>query len=85
MRLAEGQVPSPQDSVDKLWLTQTEQALTGLAFDLLGAARTSPADDEERHRVKRFLYGRAASVYGGSSQIQRTLVAERLLGLPRGR
>jgi alkylation response protein AidB-like acyl-CoA dehydrogenase len=84
-RLAEGQVPSPQDSVDKLWLTRTEQALTGLAFDLLGAERTAPAGDEGRERVKRFLYGRAASVYGGSSQIQRTLVAERLLGLPRGR
>jgi alkylation response protein AidB-like acyl-CoA dehydrogenase len=84
-RLAGGEVPSPQDSVDKLWLTQTEQALTGLAFDLLGAARTSPADSDGRKLVKRFLYGRAASVYGGSSQIQRTLVAERLLGLPRGR
>jgi alkylation response protein AidB-like acyl-CoA dehydrogenase len=84
-RLADGQVPSPHDSVDKLWLTQTEQALTGLAFDLLGAARTTPADDDGRQRVKRFLYGRAASVYGGSSQIQRTLVAERLLDLPRGR
>jgi alkylation response protein AidB-like acyl-CoA dehydrogenase len=84
-RLAEGAVPSPHDSVDKLWLTQTEQALTGLAFDLLAAERTAPADDDGRERVKRFLYGRAASVYGGSSQIQRTLIAERLLGLPRGR
>jgi alkylation response protein AidB-like acyl-CoA dehydrogenase len=84
-RLAEGAVPSPCDSVDKLWLTQTEQAVTGLAFDLLGAERTAPADGNGRERVKRFLYGRAASVYGGSSQIQRTLIAERLLGLPRGR
>jgi alkylation response protein AidB-like acyl-CoA dehydrogenase len=84
-RLADGDVPSPLDSVDKLWLTQTEQAVTRLAFDLLGAARTAPPDDEGQRRVKRFLYGRAASVYGGSSQIQRTIVAERLLGLPRGR
>jgi alkylation response protein AidB-like acyl-CoA dehydrogenase len=84
-RLADGAVPSPYDSVDKLWLTQTEQAVTGLAFDLLGAERTAPADGNGRERVKRFLYGRAASVYGGSSQIQRTLIAERLLGLPRGR
>ena len=84
-RLADGEVPSPHDSVDKLWLTQTEQALTGLAFDLLAAERTAPADDGGRERVKRFLYGRAASVYGGSSQIQRILIAERLLGLPRGR
>ena len=84
-RLAEGAVPSPYDSVDKLWLTQTEQALTSLAFDLLRAERTAPTDDDGRERVKRFLYGRAASVYGGSSQIQRSLIAERLLGLPRGR
>jgi alkylation response protein AidB-like acyl-CoA dehydrogenase len=84
-RLADGAVPSPHDSVDKLWLTQTEQALTGLALDLLGAERTAPDDDDGRQCVKRFLYGRAASVYGGSSQIQRTLIAERLLGLPRGR
>ena len=84
-RLADGTVPSPHDSVDKLWLTETEQALTGLAFDLLGAERTAPGDDDGRQRVKRFLYGRAASIYGGSSQIQRTLIAERLLGLPRGR
>jgi alkylation response protein AidB-like acyl-CoA dehydrogenase len=84
-RLAEVEVPSPHDSVDKLWLTQTEQAVTGLAFDLLAAERTAPADDDGRQRVKRFLYGRAASVYGGSSQIQRTIIAERLLGLPRGR
>jgi alkylation response protein AidB-like acyl-CoA dehydrogenase len=84
-RLAEGAVPSPYDSVDKLWLTQTEQALTSLAFDLLRVERTAPIDDDGRKRVKRFLYGRAASVYGGSSQIQRSIIAERLLGLPRGR
>lgn len=84
-RLAQGDVPTPNDSVDKLWLTQTEQALTALAFDRLGAARTAPADDDGRLWAKRFLYGRAASVYGGTSQIQRTLIAERLLGLPRGR
>jgi alkylation response protein AidB-like acyl-CoA dehydrogenase len=84
-RLADGDVPSPLDSVDKLWLTQTEQAVTRLAFDLLGAARMAPPDQEGEQRVKRFLYGRAASVYGGSSQIQHAIVAERLLGLPRGR
>lgn len=84
-RLASGDVPSPMDSVDKLLLTETEQALTGLAFDLLGARRMAPLDENAETQIKRFLYGRAASVYGGSSQIQRTLIAERMLGLPRGR
>lgn len=84
-RLASGQVPTPFDSIDKMWLTRVEQALTGLALDLLGSARTTPAESTAVGHVRRFLYGRAASVYGGSAQIQRSLVAERLLGLPRGR
>jgi alkylation response protein AidB-like acyl-CoA dehydrogenase len=32
-----------------------------------------------------YLYSLAASIYGGTSEIQRTLIAERLLHLPRGR
>lgn len=84
-RLASGDVPSPLDSVDKLVLTETEQAVTGLSFDLLGWRRMTPDDHEDSLRTKAFLYGRAASVYGGSSQIQKALIAERHLGLPRGR
>jgi alkylation response protein AidB-like acyl-CoA dehydrogenase len=83
-RLAAGDVPTPYDSIDKMWLTRTEQELTSLCFDLIGATRTAPASDEDVSRVKRFFYGRAASVYGGSGQIQRTLVAERLLGFREG-
>jgi alkylation response protein AidB-like acyl-CoA dehydrogenase len=39
---------------------------------------------DSRKIIKDYLYGRAASVYGGTAQIQRSLIAERLLGLPRG-
>ena len=31
-----------------------------------------------------YFYGRAASVYGGTAQIQKNIIAERILGLPRG-
>lgn len=88
-RLMRGDVPTPMDSVDKLLLTRTEQHLTGTAMDLLGAYRMSgggnPDNLDSVDIIKKFLYGRAASVYGGSAQIQRSIIAERLLGLPRGR
>jgi alkylation response protein AidB-like acyl-CoA dehydrogenase len=87
-RLVAGQVPSPLDSVDKLVLADTEQHLFGTALDLLGSHRMAPDSRprglDARQIIKDYLYGRAASVYGGSAQIQRSLIAERLLGLPRG-
>ncbi|WP_142064316.1 acyl-CoA dehydrogenase family protein [Pseudarthrobacter sp. B4EP4b] len=88
-RLASGDVPSPMDSVDKLVLGRTEQHLAGTALDLLGAYRLAissrPGGLDAEGISKDYLYGRAASVYGGSAQIQKTLIAERLLGLPKGR
>jgi alkylation response protein AidB-like acyl-CoA dehydrogenase len=87
-RLLAGDVPSPLDSVDKLILANTEQHLFGTALDLLGAHRMAPSSRprglDARQVIKSYLYGRAASVYGGTAQIQRSLIAERLLGLPRG-
>jgi len=88
-RLVDGDVPSPHDSVDKLILATTEQDVMGLAFDLGGqrrlAAGSRPRGLSADSVFRSFLYGRAATVYGGSAQIQRTLIAERLLGMPRGR
>jgi alkylation response protein AidB-like acyl-CoA dehydrogenase len=86
-RLQRGEVPSPLDSVDKLLLANVEQKLFGTAVDLLGAHRMAPPrgalDGEEI--TKGYLYGRSGSVYGGSAQIQRSIIAERMLGLPRSR
>jgi alkylation response protein AidB-like acyl-CoA dehydrogenase len=84
-RLLDGDVPSPHDSVDKLLLANTEQQLFGTALDLVGGHRVAAGDNQTDEIVKGYLYGRSASVYGGSAQIQRTLIAERLLGLPRSR
>jgi alkylation response protein AidB-like acyl-CoA dehydrogenase len=61
-----------EDSIDKLFLTRVEQTVFGLAFDVLGGGR-----------LHDYLFGRAASIYGGTSEIQRNLVAERWLGLAR--
>jgi alkylation response protein AidB-like acyl-CoA dehydrogenase len=81
---------SPADSLDKAFLTEVEQDLFSFARDCLGAYAAVPdAADAAGPRLNGrrwahdYYYSRAASIYGGSAQIQRNIIAERLLGLPR--
>lgn len=68
----------PEGSVDKLLMTAAEQAV-GHAALALGGARHGGGGDTW---LNVYLYSRAQSVMGGTSQIQRNLVATRVLGLP---
>ncbi|MFD0689780.1 acyl-CoA dehydrogenase family protein [Actinomadura fibrosa] len=84
-RMARGERLGPETSVDKVLLATTEQAV----YDLVAGA--VPADialgdgaDGDRWRTE-FLYSRAATIYGGSAEIQRDIIARRLLGLEGGR
>lgn len=69
----------PEGSIDKLLMTEVEQAVGHAALSVGGAGH-GPDDDDTALRV--YLYSRAQSVMGGTSQIQRTIVATRILGLP---
>ncbi len=86
-RLVADTGPTPMDSVDKLLLTDAEQTVFAEIAGLLGPLRAVPGARPRGLAAQRWahehLYSRAASIYGGSSQIQRTIIAERLLGLPR--
>jgi len=73
----DGVTHGPEGSIDKLLMTSTEQTVGNAALSVGGI---SPADDDTWLKV--YLYGRAQSVMGGTSQIQRNLVAERILLLP---
>ena len=68
----------PEGSVDKLLMTQVEQAIGHAALAVGGAAH----DGGDDTWLKVYLYSRAQSVMGGTSQVQRNLVASRILGLP---
>ncbi|MDN5913523.1 MAG: acyl-CoA dehydrogenase family protein [Pseudonocardia sp.] len=74
-------LPGPEMSVDKILMTSVDQALHGAALRLAGPAALSGAVNPEW--LRRYLYGRAASIYGGSEQVQLNIIAQRLLGLPR--
>lgn len=76
------------DSVDKLILAEKEQEIFGalreVAGPLLNDLEASMWGVPSAVVAHDYLYGRAASIYGGTSQIQRNIVAERMMGLPRG-
>lgn len=67
-------------SIDKLLTTRVEQDVYRAIADL----SADTVVDVTAGDFDRYLYSRAQSIYGGTQQIQRTIVAQRLLGLPRG-
>ncbi|HWI43206.1 MAG TPA: acyl-CoA dehydrogenase family protein [Nocardioides sp.] len=67
-----------EGSVDKLLMTWTEQTVGHAAVAVDGVAHAGGDDTS----LKTYLYSRAQSVMGGTSQIQKNLIATRLLGLP---
>ena len=70
--------------MNKLIWAQWHQRLGELAVDVAGAAATLAGPGYELDNARRlFLYTRADTIYGGSNEIQRNVIAERGLGLPR--
>jgi alkylation response protein AidB-like acyl-CoA dehydrogenase len=79
-----GDVPGTEANVNKLIWAQWHQRLGELAVDVAGGAATLAGPGYELGNAQRlFLYTRADTIYGGSNEIQRNVIAERLLGLPR--
>ena len=74
-------VPGPEGSLGKWQWAEVNQALTELAMDVRGP-RAVLEDDAWTYR---FLRARANSIEGGTTEILKNIVAERVLGLPRMR
>jgi alkylation response protein AidB-like acyl-CoA dehydrogenase len=71
----------PGGSVDKLLMTWVEQTVGTAALDVAGPLSAVDGDDVA---LKTYLYSRAQSVMGGTSQIQKNIIATRILDLPTG-
>jgi alkylation response protein AidB-like acyl-CoA dehydrogenase len=80
----EGPAASPEASISKLFWASWHRDMGELAVDVLGAdalvAEAAPYVLNELQRV--FLFSRADTIYGGSNEIQRNIIGERVLGLP---
>jgi len=85
LRTLSGDTGGTGPSELKLLWSRWHQELGELAMDVQGApsmvARGAPYDLDDWQRL--FLFSRADTIYGGSDEIQRTIIAERALGLPR--
>ena len=80
-RMANGEHLGPETSIDKILLATTEQAVFDLVVDTLTAGVTMGDDPASERWRTEFLYSRAATIYGGSTEIQRNIIARRLLEL----
>jgi alkylation response protein AidB-like acyl-CoA dehydrogenase len=80
-----GAAPGTEASIAKLLWAPWHQRLGELAVDVAGASSTVTGPGYELTPAQRlYLFSRADTIYGGSSEIQRNIIAERRLGLPRG-
>jgi alkylation response protein AidB-like acyl-CoA dehydrogenase len=77
-------VPGPEGSIAKLHWSETNQRLTRFALDLLGAeAALGPGGRTAWQHQQ--LRSRGNTIEGGTSEILRNIIAERVLGLPKSR
>jgi alkylation response protein AidB-like acyl-CoA dehydrogenase len=80
--------PGPEGSYLKLFWSELDMRMKELAIELAGPygalARGAPGAIDEGRWEYEYLWSRAASIYAGTSEVQRNIIAQRVLGLPRG-
>ncbi|NQZ95838.1 MAG: acyl-CoA dehydrogenase family protein [Myxococcales bacterium] len=87
--LASGQAPGPESSIEKIYWSEFHQRLTDTALDLLGPKAQLEAGPQgalqDVNWGYEYLWSRAGTIYSGSSEIQRNIIAKRVLHLPTAR
>ncbi|MBM3672116.1 MAG: acyl-CoA dehydrogenase [Actinobacteria bacterium] len=87
-RLARGEEPGPESSWVKLAWTDMTQNLSARALELCQDAsplwRGAHDLPDDGRWQRQWLWSKAASIAGGTSEVQKNIIAERILGLPRG-
>ena len=80
-----GGAVGPDSSSVKLLMAEAEQRLAATALEVLATLQHADpaAAAEDEFWYETYLYSRAASVYGGTRQIQRNIIADRVLALPQ--
>jgi alkylation response protein AidB-like acyl-CoA dehydrogenase len=76
-------VQGTEASVAKLLWATWHRGLGELAMDVVGAPGMLVRDGDLNQWQRMFLFTRADTIYGGSNEVQRNIIAERELGLPR--
>jgi alkylation response protein AidB-like acyl-CoA dehydrogenase len=80
-RFLEGEPLGPESSMNKVFWSEYDIALHETALDLLGEEGELADGDW----AEGYVFSLAGPIYAGTNEIQRDIIAERLLGLPKGR
>ena len=80
-----GKQPGPEGSITKLFQAEFNRRLQNLAVDLLGTTATAwaPGDEHAAATVRGFLRSRANTIEGGTTEVNKNILGEKVLGLPR--
>ena len=84
-RFANGETLGAETSIDKVLLGTGEQAVFDLALDSVPELIVAGDDDDSAKWRTKYLYSRAATIYGGTYEVQRNIIARRLLDLGNDR
>ena len=86
-RLASGGTIGPEASTNKIFWSELDIAIYQTALDMLGdraeLAATAPAGAPDLGWLDGYIFALAGPIYAGSNEIQRNIIAERMLGMPR--
>ncbi len=83
-KIDEGGKIGPESSTNKIFWSEMDLELTRCALDMLGEqGELLPAPDRDDGWLKDYIFALAGPIYAGSNEIQRNIIAERMLGLPR--
>jgi alkylation response protein AidB-like acyl-CoA dehydrogenase len=96
-RLEKGQRPGPESSLAKLHYSELDKRVQEIMLDVLGPygqmldgaqgafglTQDSPLGETSMNWPQSFLWARAGTIYAGSSEIQKNIIGERVLGLPK--
>jgi alkylation response protein AidB-like acyl-CoA dehydrogenase len=83
-KVAHGQSVGPEASCNKIFWSETDVAIHETALTLLGPEAELLESGAPNAWLDGYLFALAGPIYAGTNEIQRNVVAERLLGLPRG-
>jgi hypothetical protein len=88
-RQLKGQPPGPEGSFSKITTTELNLRIATFAMELLGPysvlEKGSPFAVDQARWSRRMLGARAGTIAAGTNEIQRGIIGERVLGLPKGR
>lgn len=84
---ADGRAPGAESSIEKIFWSEFDKRFRETALDILGPGaqlmRSSPEARTDVDWTREFLWSRAGTIYSGSSEIQRNIIAKRVLNLPQ--